>query len=290
MRVAIYYDDHRRIGRNDGAPLYVWNVLKNQLGHDAVHLIPDERRLRDQGNFDAHFWVDWGEDALAGVLDYSPISIPAPGVYWASDTHLGYDYRLRKAREATHVFCMQKRAVEEFARDGVSAHWLPHAFEPEAYPRTTIVKKYDVCFVGHVNSQNRADFLDRMFKEFPNFWYGQRIFEDAAKIYCQSRIVLNPPIKDDLNMRVFETLGTGSLLLTQDIPTIHELFEDGKHLVLYKTLDEAVDKARYYLAHEEERNKIAQAGYEEAMAKHTYKHRVLEMLRVVQEKQLCQQP
>ena len=84
---------------------------------------------------------------------------------------------------------------------------------------------------------------------------------------------------DDLNMRVFEALGSKSFLITDDIPTIHDLFEDGKHLVLYKTLDNMVSKITYYLEHEEERNAITEAGYKEVMEKHTIDARVRTMLK-----------
>jgi len=277
-RVAIYYEDHRRVGRNDGAPLYVWNILNKNQDFEVQHLIPDARRLKDWGNFDLNLWVDWGEDALKNILDYEPIKCPKPSVYWVSDTHLGYEYRRNKAREFDHVFCMQKRAVEDFAKDGISAEWLPHAFEPQAYPRRTMIKKYDTCFIGHVNSKHRISFLDEMFKAFPNFFFGNRIFESAAEIYCQSKIVLNISIKDDLNMRVFETLGTGSFLLTNEIPTLGEFFKDGVHLATYKTTEEAIDKAKYYINNDDARERIAKAGYEEAISKHTYAHRVARIL------------
>ena len=290
MRHAIYYEDVRRIGRNDGAPLYVWNVLKNQMGLDVTHLIPDERRLEGYGKFDLNWWIDWGEDALTGILDYNPIQCPKPSVYWTSDTHLGYDYRLEKAREFSHVFCMQKRAAEYFTKDGVKAIWLPHAFEPKAYPKRNIIPKYDISFVGNIGSENRIDFLDAMFKEFPSFYYGRKLFEEAAEKFSQSKIVLNISIKDDLNMRVFEALGSGSFLLTNDIPTIHEVFKDGIHLVTYRDTKDAIEKAKYYLAHDDERKKIAEAGYKEVMDNHTYLKRVETILKHVgigQEAQLC---
>lgn len=75
-------------------------------------------------------------------------------------------------------------------------------------------------------------------------------------------------------MRVFETLSTGSFLLTNWLPTLGDLFEDGKHLVTYKSYDEMVEKARYYLEHDDEREAIAAAGYDEFIKKHTYRHRV----------------
>jgi spore maturation protein CgeB len=81
-------------------------------------------------------------------------------------------------------------------------------------------------------------------------------------------------MKDDINMRCFETMATGTMLLTDRISHIEELFEDKKHLVLYDGLDDMIEKAKYYLDHDEEREKIAQAGYEEVMAKHTIQHRI----------------
>jgi spore maturation protein CgeB len=193
---------------------------------------------------------------------------------------LGYDYRLAKAREFDLVFCNQMRAVEEFRRDGVPARLLPHAVEPKAYPnKPAAIKKYDVGFVGFVTFEKRALMLDRIFKEFPNFWYGQRFFEECAEIYRKSRIVFNAAAVDDINMRCFEATAAGSFLLTEWVPTLSACFEDGKHVVTYKTMDEAVEKARYYLAHEEEREQIARAGMEHTLSHHTYGHRVKEVLK-----------
>lgn len=244
------------------------------------HLRPHHENLKQWGVHNLNLWVDWGEDALTGVLPYVPIECPKPMAYWASDTHLGYDHRLAMARKADFVFCAQKRAVEEFKRDGIANPiWLPHAVDPLAYPRFSFAsKKYDVCFVGHINSGNRVDALDRLFREFPNFYYGQKLFEKAAEIYGRSRVVFNITMLDDLNMRTFEAMATGSFLLTNWLPTIEEFFEDGKHLVLYRSLDEMVDKARYYIEHEEEREKIAAAGCEEVLRNHTFKNRIEKVL------------
>lgn len=241
---------------------------------------------KEWGTHDLNIWIDWGEDALAGILPYKVNECPKPMLYWASDTHIqfpgndSYPYRLGMAKKADIAFVAQKRGLEWMQRDGVqNPIFLPHAVEPLAYPKFEFAsKKYDVCFIGHINSGNRVDALDRLFKEVPNFYYGQKLFEKAAEIYGQSKIVFNISMTDDINMRTFEGMATGSFLMTNWIPTIEELFEDGKHLVLYRSLDELADKAKYYLAHDEEREKIAQAGYAEVMKNHTFKNRVDRML------------
>lgn len=279
LRIANYYEN--RLGRNDGNPLYMWNAFKQIPGIESGHLVP-HGNISGFGTWDLHFEADWGEDALDGVLPYKPLPIPAPSAFWHSDTHLGYDWRLEKGRRTDFNFVCQKRAVEEFKRDGIPTPiFMPHAVEPMAYPYIPCLKKYDLCFIGHINSENRIDALDRMFREFPSFFYGQRLFESAAEKYCQSKVVFNISIKDDINMRVFETLSTKSFLLTNWIPTLEDLFQDGVHLVTYKSIDEAIDKAKYYLAHDSERERIAEAGFQEVRAKHTFRHRAEQVLKAV---------
>jgi hypothetical protein len=277
MRIAIYWEN--RLGRNDGSPLYYLNALRD-MGHEVTHLTSE-----DTGDFykfgkqDLHLWIDWGEDALSHKLSYIPMSMKDyhPSVYVASDTHLGFDYRLEKSKEFDHVFCNQIRAVGEFAEKGIKAKWLPHAVEPAAYPNSPkAIKKYDICFVGYT-MQKRSEMLDRLFKEFPNFWYGQRLFNECAEIYRKSRIVFNTSAVDDINMRCFEATATGSFLLTEWVPTLDQCFEDGVHLVSYKDMDEAIEKAHYYLEHEDEREAIAQAGMEHTLANHTYQERVKQL-------------
>lgn len=275
IRIANYYEN--RLGRNDGNPLYMWRAFKD-CGVESGHLVP-HGDLSKFGTWDLHFEADWGEDALKGALPYEPVAIPKPSVFWHSDTHLGYEWRLEKARRTDWNFVCQKKAEQDFLRDGIkNVVYMPHAVEPLAYPYLASLKKYDLCFVGHINSQNRIDALDRMFKEFPRFFYGQRLFNAAAEKYCESKIIFNISINDDLNMRTFEALSTKSFMLTSWNPEVASVFEDGKHLVLYKSLDEAVEKAKYYLVHDEEREAIAQAGFDEVRAKHTFVHRAKQVL------------
>jgi len=279
FRIACYYES--RLGRNDGNPLYVWNALKKRKELSVDHLAPNGD-VAYQGHYDAHIWCDWGEDGLRGVLPYVPVfplkNGKDPIVYWPTDTHVSgpaYDYRLMRAKQADIVFTAQKPSVAQFAKDGITSTFLPCAVEPQAYPRFELASQhYDVGFVGYINCEERIEFLDRMFKAFPNFYFGQKRFEEAAKVYADCKVCLNIALNDDVNMRNFEVLGAGGFLLTKRIAALEELLEDGVHCIMWDTLDDAVAKAKYYLEHEEERKKIAEAGYQHVIANHTIDHRV----------------
>lgn len=290
-RIAVYYDVLPSTGmRNDGAPFYLTYNLRKMLGKDnVIHLSPGGD-LSHCGTFDLHILPDYGEDALGISLDWE---IPHPNFYWCSDAHItesGYKYRLDRARKFDGVGCCQKRAMEEFIRDGVPAEkiiWLPHAFEPDCYKPMAVIEKYDWAFVGYLNSENRVNLLDALLKAFPKAYLGWRlpqfkghnVFEDACKKYCQAKVVPNYTISDDLPMRVFEVMGSKCCLLTNDIPTAHELFRHGRHLFYFKSVPEAVDLMGSLLKDDSARNMVAEEGYQEVVDKHTYRHRAEQILK-----------
>lgn len=57
------------------------------------------------------------------------------------------------------------------------------------------------------------------------------------------------------------------------------IYEDGKEAVYYENSDDAIDKIAYYLEHEEERIKIAKAGYERTIKDYNYKNNLLNLIR-----------
>lgn len=309
-RVAVYYDVLPTTGwRNDGAPLWIlWNLRKILNGDtldtlksaggfsdgtNVVHLSPINPKTQ-HGTFDLNVLVDYGEDNLGIPLDWE---IPHPNVYWAFDTHIddkGYQYRLNRAKQFDHVFLCHKGQVESFIRDGIDPqkiHYLPVAVEPDCYHPYPIMKKWDWSFIGHLNSAHRIDLVDRFVKEFdlgdgkgylgwrfPHI-QGHNVLDDAAKKFSMSRLVINDSIKNDLNMRTFEAMATGATLLTEENGPLLELFEPGKHLLTFRTIDEAVAKAKMILQDQPLLAEIGQAGLKEVLDKHTYHHRALEILK-----------
>jgi spore maturation protein CgeB len=82
-------------------------------------------------------------------------------------------------------------------------------------------------------------------------------------------------------MRLYEATGVGSLLLTNEGSNLTELFQPGSEVVTYADVDDLVEKARHYLAHEDERRTIAAAGQARTLRDHTYEVRMRELAEIL---------
>jgi spore maturation protein CgeB len=79
--------------------------------------------------------------------------------------------------------------------------------------------------------------------------------------------------------RTFEVPACGGFLLTGDADNLRDYYIDGKEIVIFKDKADMVEKAKYYLEHEEERRAIAKAGYERTIREHTYINRFTEIFK-----------
>lgn len=66
--------------------------------------------------------------------------------------------------------------------------------------------------------------------------------------------------------------------LLQRVPGVEEFFELDKEIVCFDTKEEMLDNIRYYLAHEEERQRIAAAARARVLRDHTWSSRFKKML------------
>lgn len=67
------------------------------------------------------------------------------------------------------------------------------------------------------------------------------------------------------NMRTYELPANWAMLICDNWKWLNELFELWKEAVSYKDIDEAIEKIEYYLENDEERVKIAEAGYRKSV-------------------------
>lgn len=128
---------------------------------------------------------------------------------------------------------------------------------------------------------------------FPLEQCGPPLSDDALiAMYSRSKISLgfttvaelpadgSPPIKQ-VRLRDFEATMSGAFYLVEYFEELTEFFTPDREIVCFADAAELVDKARYYLRHEQERECIRQAGLERARREHTWQHRLSTIFRAL---------
>ncbi len=91
------------------------------------------------------------------------------------------------------------------------------------------------------------------------------------KAFRCAKINLNPSlriIQTGIPLRAFDIMGAGGFLLSNWQEELAELYIDGTDMVLYQSIEDAIDKALFYLKHEDLRKKITLSGQEKTLRKH----------------------
>lgn len=202
------------------------------------------------------------------------------------DSHLAFDLHLKIVGDYDVVFTAYKPAVEMFKERGVeNVFWIPNACDPEIHGKKTDEKLYDVGFVGTLNPElnpERVHLFNELKQRFHTY-YERCFLERMAEVFSRSKIVFHKSIKNDLAMRVFEVLASGSMFLTDEAigGGLTELFQDREHIVIYRNEKELLELADYYLNNDEERERIAAEGMKKVLKEHTYHHRAEAMIRTL---------
>ena len=141
-----------------------------------------------------------------------------------------------------------------------------------------LAQKYDI----HLYTRD-TEYVPEGVKRFPPVDAG----DGALKVFRSSKINLNITLRSiasGVPARIFDVMSVGGFTLSNWQEEIPELFVEGKEIATYKTPEELVDKADYYLRHDNERAGIAVNGYRKVKEQHTYEHRLAKMISIIQGK------
>lgn len=223
---------------------------------------------------DLYLWIDSGTEQVESdshLLD-------APKIGYLIDTHVTPELRLAMARHFDAVYLAQKAQVDTFRAQGIPrASWLPLACEPSLHNTGPRERVFDWAYVGSLSPEEngrRRRLLDGLAQQFPNHFLGRAWPDDMAQIYARAKVVVNACHNRDVNMRVFEAMASGAMLLTDEAEGLEDLFADGEHLVIYRNDSDLPALLDRYLHDDAARTRIAAAGQALVLREHTYAHRM----------------
>jgi Glycosyl transferases group 1/DUF based on E. rectale Gene description (DUF3880) len=191
------------------------------------------------------------------------------------DVHQNLDVRLSYAPFFDVVFVAQKDYVSRICQEGFpNTFWLPLGCDPEIHRTNSAHREIDVGFVGKLGSpgSERYQILNSVLPRYKTNDY-RRFYSprEMGGIYCASKIGFNASINGDLNMRAFEVMAAGALLVTDRIKNgLEDILVEGEHYIGYSSVEEALEKIDYYLDNATERECISRKGQAEVLEKHTY--------------------
>jgi hypothetical protein len=216
-------------------------------------------------------------------LEHSEI----PTVCFHPDTYAFTERRIHWAAVFDHAAVFHPGYEARFKRAGhPGAFLLPHAVRKDFFQGVDPRREFEIGWVGQTSGEfykARAEWLPKLVNEFrTNDWSRPYTVEEVANVYRRSQIVVNigrDDFPNDANLRVFEVLASGALLLTA-IPTeLTQLgFQEGVHFVGYRNAAEIGSLVRKYLNDEPARARIAETARGLVLAEHTYDRRVDHLL------------
>jgi spore maturation protein CgeB len=214
------------------------------------------------------------------------------------------------AKKFDYIFCNDYfHSIQWLELGAENVHQLPIAAAPLDFYKEYVNSKgknKDVVFVGRLDKdiyKNRRESLKFLIKNgidvkiYSNYtgidsdpilssqhmgdaWYGE-----MHQVTSESKIALNFHgyfMQSGGNMRLFEIPLSHSLQIADRCP--EKWFTDNQEIVVTKTDETLLDKIKYYLNNEEERDIIAKNAYKKTIEEHTYENRVESMLKIIFEK------
>ena len=179
-------------------------------------------------------------------------------------------------------------------------YYMPECFNPQRHRLDSLSEEdhriygCDVATAGNLYSY-RAAFFERLgdyevkiWGNPPPLWMDDAPIrqmlqgrfvanEDKARAFLAAKIIvnnLNPAEIWGINARTFEIAGIGGFQLVDWRPGLGQLFEDGRELVSFRSMEDLREKIDHYLPLEEERREIARKGHERALRDHSFEVRL----------------
>lgn len=243
-----------------------------------------------------------------GVYPSTLDEIKCKKLYWHPDVRKEVqDWVVEKALKCDYFFTMSLGSLKEYKAKGVNAFYLPEACDPKYHYNIQNNEldsffKSSVNFIGTVRKE-RIPMLQRLsWENIPFKIYGacpmelnqypeilknhtkQYLWREMHSYAASNSISITwdwcPEVELSYSARIYRVMASKGLYLCRYVEGMEKVFIRGIHCDWFFTLDEMIEKIKYYLANPAAVKFIGEAAQTEVYSKHTFDHRVKEMLEV----------
>ena len=223
---------------------------------------------------DIVLFMDWGRFD-SPKLDKKYLST----AFWiqeSGDDPQNFDKNFPKSKKFDVTFSPDADAVEEYKRRGINAWWWTHFADTRVqFPIENKPEYVAVTTRGVGNSQ----FLDTITQHGDGTIGNQNNldYKEHTEFLNKGLMVIQNSRYGEVTRRIFEGMACKKLVLCDRLAKskrLHELFQEGEEIVFYDDIVDCVNKMNYYVENPEERERIANNGYEVVTEYHTQKQRV----------------
>lgn len=217
-----------------------------------------------------------------------------------------------QAIEAYDIFFTKERyALRSLQQAGLrNLHYLPSYCVPSHHHPVTLTPQEQRRFGASLSLVgSRYPYRERFVRELAGYplrlwgsgWVRARdpeirrlvagpavVGRDKLCVYSGSTLSLNQhhPMNDivGVNTRTFELAAAGACQVVDLKEDLAALFKPGEEIVAYRDLGELRRQVDYHLAHPDEARAIGANARRRALAEHTVRHRIQEMLAVMEQR------
>ncbi|HEX7078757.1 MAG TPA: glycosyltransferase [Candidatus Eisenbacteria bacterium] len=192
---------------------------------------------------------------------------------------------LRDAGIDAHAFGQGWSAAGTAAEERAAPPGSPPPGSPAAPPHAGLARIAELLLHGR-NPLVAADDLwrwRRLRERHPAALHPPATDEEYVALFSESKVSLGFLVLGDthrtlrplrqVRLREFEAPMSGAFYLTEYLEEIGLHYEIGTEIVCFRSREELVDRCRYYLLHEGERERIRRAGHARARRDHTWTRR-----------------
>ena len=248
-------------------------VLRN-LGVSMYNYYPDTSAFahgqwlkRSLPEYDCVFYTKpfWDKDVRSQVSLRQSIFLPHgydPEVHrsWEVDSRDFHQYQHDVSVMATHT-PYKETVLEELV-----------SLKPEIDLRI-----WGNLWAEHCRSPRLKKFIQGM--SVIGTSYAKAIKLARINLAIMSGIVQGASQGDETTTRTYEIPACGGFMLHERSEEVLDLFEEGKEIACFGSVQEMVEKIDYYLAHSDERRAIALAGHERCVPAYSYDNRMAEIIK-----------